>query len=136
MISLQKRFLFIANRLVNKKLIKSNKLSQPVITAIIECYVIVLLKSRLHGLNLIDKLDYILHKNDFWLRAPILFGILKYLTNNVKINGFNIHRRFLDCVSSFYLLSANINTIKTTFDVKTFFETSIDFLTIYLKNLE
>ena len=124
------------SRLVNKKLIKSNKLSQSEITAIIECYVIVLLKSRLHGLNLIDKLDYILHKNDFWLRASILFGVLKYLTNNVKINGFNIHRRFLDCVSSFYLLSANINTIKTTFDVKTFFETSIDFLTIYLKNLE
>lgn len=111
-------------------------MDKSVVASAADCYVIVLLKSKAGGATLLEKLDYVLHKNSFWRRAKVLFKVLNILANNIKISGFNVHRRFLDCVSSFYLLSANINTIRSTFDVDAFFEASIDFLTVYLKKLE
>lgn len=102
---------------------------------VIQCYVTVNINSRINSTSSMAKIDYVLHKNDFWMQPVILFEILTEITRNLDLSGFNMARRFLDCVSSYYLLSSSINQIKTIYNTKLFFYSSTKFMKLYSKRL-
>lgn len=102
---------------------------------VIQCYVTVHINSKINTNSIMAKIDYIMHKNDFWVQPIILFEIMTEFTRNLDLSGFNMSRRFLDCVSSYYLLSNSINQIKSTYNTKLFFYSSSKFMKLYAKRL-